>query len=42
MRRKNIIEKVFFKLGISGYIRFLSDEQYLKLMYKCQFGKNID
>lgn len=42
MRRKNIIEKVFFKLGISGYIRFLSDEQYLKLMYKCQFGKNLD
>lgn len=34
--------KVFFKIGINGYIRFLDDETYLKIMYRCRFHRKLN
>lgn len=34
--------KIFFKIGINGYIRFLDDETYLRLMYWCRFHRKLN
>lgn len=34
--------KLIFSIGMHGGFRFLDDESYLKLMYRCQFGRKPD
>lgn len=34
--------KILFTIGIKGYIKFLNDETYLKMMYRCRFHKKLD
>ncbi len=34
--------KAIFAIGIRGGFRFLNDEDYLKLMYRCRFGKKLN
>ncbi len=31
-----------FSMGMRGGFRFLDDESYLKMMYRCRFGKKLD
>ena len=45
MKLSNIINnplELIFLIGIHGGFRFLSDEQYLKLMYRCQFREKLN
>lgn len=39
--KKNPLE-ILFTIGIRGGFRFLSDEAYIRLMYKCRFRKKIN
>lgn len=34
--------KILFSIGMHGWIHFLRDETYLKLMYWCKFAKKLD
>lgn len=34
--------KVFYSLGYRGYFKWLSDEKYLKLIYKMEMGKKLN
>lgn len=34
--------KLLFSIGMYGWIRFMRDETYLRLMYWCKFGKRLD
>lgn len=36
------IRSVVYKLGIAGLIKIKSDENYLKMMYFCKFGKKLN
>lgn len=42
MRIRSLINKVIFYMGIKGRIKFLKDDTYLKLMYKCRIGKTLN
>lgn len=35
-------DKLLFSMGMHGWIRFLKDETYLKLMYWCRFHRKLD
>lgn len=39
--KKNPLE-ILFTIGIRGGFRFLSDEAYIRLMYRCRFGRKIN
>lgn len=36
------IQSIVYKLGITGHIKIKSDENYLKMMYFCKFGKKLN
>lgn len=36
------IQTIVYKLGITGHIKIMSDENYLKMMYFCKFGKKLN
>lgn len=45
MKWKDIIlhpERILFSIGMRGGFHFLDDRTYLKLMYRCMFGKKLN